>query len=200
MLTPPFSSTPRQPLERLYQGLDNLASPERYLFTPADMRALVAGISDEAYRALLSRAAKGGKLERVCRGLYIYHPAKPVPGLLLLHAAARLRAHEFNYISLETALSDSGVISQIPMNWVTLMSSGRTSTIDCGRWGKIEFIHTRQKPAGLSQHLSYDTGCRLWRASIAQAIRDMKMTRRNLDLIDWSIVNESINQSMKIKT
>lgn len=192
MMTLSFLSKYRQPLDRLYQGLDQLASPQRYLFTPSDMRVLVADISDDAYRALLSRAAKGGKLERVCRGLYVYHPAKPVPGLMLFHAAARLRAHEFNYISLETALSDSGVISQIPMNWITLMSSGRTSTINCGRWGKIEFIHTRQQPADLSRHLSYDTDCRLWRASIAQAIRDMKMTRRNLDLIDWSLADEPL--------
>lgn len=192
MITPSFLAKHRQPLDRLYQGLDRLASPQRYLFTPSDMRVLVGDISDDAYRALLSRAAKGGKLERVCRGLYVYHPAKPVPGLMLFHAAARLRAHEFNYISLETALSDSGVISQIPMNWITLMSSGRTSTIDCGRWGKIEFIHTRQQPADLSRHLSYDTDCRLWRASIAQAIRDMKMTRRNLDLIDWSLADEPL--------
>ncbi|HHU95355.1 MAG TPA: hypothetical protein GXX62_09795, partial [Alcaligenaceae bacterium] len=62
MLTPLLSPTPRQPLRRLYEGLDRLASPKRYLFTPADMRALVADISDEAYRALLSRAAKGGRL------------------------------------------------------------------------------------------------------------------------------------------
>ncbi len=29
-----------QPLERLYQGLDKVATPERYLFTPADMRVM----------------------------------------------------------------------------------------------------------------------------------------------------------------
>lgn len=34
-----------QPIRRLYQGLDALASPERYLFTPSDMRALVPDIS-----------------------------------------------------------------------------------------------------------------------------------------------------------
>lgn len=187
----PFSSG-QQPLQRLWQGLDRLATPERYLFTPADMRALVADISDEAYRALLSRAGKSGKLERVCRGLYIYHPAKPVPGRLLFHAAARLRVHEFNYISLETALSDSGIISQIPMNWITLMSSGRSSIINCGHWGNIEFIHTSQKPAELVQHLHYDSPCRLWRASTHLALRDMRMTRRNLDLINWSLVDESV--------
>lgn len=181
-----------QPLERLYQGLDKLATPERYLFTPADMRVLVGDISDAAYRALLSRAAKGGKLERVCRGLYLYHPAKPVLGRVLFHAAARLRAHEFNYISLETALSDSGVISQIPMNWVTLLSSGRTHNVDCGRWGKIEFIHTRQTAGDLAAHVHYDAECRLWRASVAQAVRDMRRHQRNLDLIDWSLVDELI--------
>ena len=113
MMTLSFLSKYRQPLDRLYQGLDQLASPQRYLFTPSDMRVLVADISDDAYRALLSRAAKGGKLERVCRGLYVYHPAKPVQGLMLFHAAARLRAHEFNYISLETALSDSGLLQKL---------------------------------------------------------------------------------------
>jgi len=53
-------------------------------------------------------------------------------GLVLFHTGARLRASGFNYISLETILSDAGVISQIPMNWITLMSSGRTTTVSCG--------------------------------------------------------------------
>lgn len=42
-----------------------------------------------------------------------------------------------NYISLESALSDAGVISQIPINRVTLMSSGRTATISCGQLGSL---------------------------------------------------------------
>jgi hypothetical protein len=185
-----LQSIPAQPLERLYQGLDALATPERYLFTPADMRVLVGDISDAAYRALLSRAAKGRKLERVCRGVYLYHPAKPVLGSVLFHTAARLRAHEFNYISLETALSEAAVISQTPINWITLLSSGRSQIIDCGRWGKIEFIHTTQTAANLAPHLHYDARCRLWRAKVPQALRDMRRHQRNLDLIDWSAAND----------
>lgn len=181
-----------QPIRRLYDGLGSLATPERYLFTPSDMRALVPDISAEAYRALLSRAAQDGKLERLCRGLYFYRPAQPTTGLLLFHAAARLRAHEFNYISLETALSDAGIISQIPMNWITLMSSGRSSLIKCGAWGTIEFVHTAQKAETLSGQLDYDSRCRMWRANPAQAIRDMRVAKRNLDLIDWSIASEFI--------
>jgi hypothetical protein len=181
-----------QSLPRLYKGLDDVASPERYLFTPSDMRALLPSISDEAYRALLSRAANRDRLERICRGLYLYRPAKPATGRLLFHAAARLRAHEFNYISLETALSDCGIISQIPQSWITIMSSGRSNVIDCGRWGSIEFVHTRQKAAIIANQLVYDNLCGMWRASPAQALRDMRAAKRSLDLVDWSAVNEPI--------
>ena len=46
--------------------------------------------------------------------------------LVLYHAAARLRADALCYLSLESVLSDAGVISQIPINWITLMTSGRS--------------------------------------------------------------------------
>ncbi len=110
----------------------------------------------------------------------------------MYHAAARLRANEFNYISLESVLSDSGVISQIPMNWVTLMSSGRSYIVDCGDFGHIEFIHTKKVPDSIGAQLHYDMRCRLWRASVELAIRDMVLTRRNIDLIDWEAVHEFI--------
>lgn len=179
-----------QPMKRLYDGLSSLATPERYLFTPTDLRCLVSNISADAYRSLLSRASTEGKLERICRGLYLYVPAKANLGDLLFHAAARLRADELNYISLETALSDAGVISQVPINWITVMSSGRSNTISCGRFGTIEFVHTKKKPAALAPELDYDQRCRLWRAKPALALRDMKAAKRNLDLINWDIADE----------
>jgi hypothetical protein len=181
-----------QPMARLLRKLAQLASGERYLFTPDDLRALVPDISEGAYKTLLSRAASEGHLTRVCRGLYLFEAAKPSSGLVLFHAAARLRAMQFNYISLETALSDYGVISQIPINWITLMSSGRSSIIACGHWGSIEFVHTRQKPQDLVGQLHYDARCRLWRATSQQTLRDMKAAKRNMDLIDWSVANELV--------
>lgn len=181
-----------QPMGRLLKELTLLASEERYLFTPDDIRALVPDISDGAYKTLLSRAASDGYLARVCRGLYLFEAARPASGLVLFHAAARLRAMQFNYISLETALSDCGVISQIPINWITLMSSGRSNSISCGRWGTIEFVHTRQKPQDLIGQVHYDSQCRLWRATPQQALRDMRAAKRNMDLIDWSVANELV--------
>lgn len=181
-----------QSIRIMKKGLEKLASRDRYLFTPYDLKGLLPRLSDNAFNALLSRASKEGVLERICRGLYLYPPADPKNGLMLYHAASRLRADEFNYISLETVLSDEGIISQVPINWITLMSSGRCYTMGCGSWGTIEFVHTRQKPAQLQNQLVYDTRCGLWRASVSLAMRDMRVARRSLDLVDWSVANEFI--------
>ncbi len=181
-----------QPLKYLSQWLFNYAGEKHYLFTLHDLRALFPRLSDSAFKTLLSRAVRVELLMRMCRGLYFYKKALPTDGLLLFHAAAALRADEFNYISLESALSDLGVISQIPMNWISIMSSGRSSIISCGDFGTIEFVHTNQKPAELINRLVYDHACGLWRANAVLALRDMKVTHRNCDLIDWDTANELI--------
>ena len=140
-----------QPLKQLAQSLRLLADREHCVFAASDLAAAVPDCGH--FAGLLSRATKTGLLERVCRGIYLY----PVPdyptGHLLFHAAARLRAGEFNYISLETVLSDAGVISQVPMNWISIMTSGRSHVVDCGDYGHIEFVHTAQRPDDVSPGL-----------------------------------------------
>lgn len=181
-----------QPIKQLTRALADLASPEHYLFTQVDLRALLPTLSEVALKTLLSRAVSEGHLARVCRGIYLYERVDYPRGLMLFHAAARLRASTFNYISLETSLSDAGAISQMPINWITLMSAGRSNTIGCGAWGSIEFVHTCKRPDDVALELHYDRRCHLWRASVTLALQDMRATRRNLDLIDWSVVNESV--------
>jgi hypothetical protein len=181
-----------RPCKILINWIEQNANNENYLFSLRDLRALCRDLSDAAFKTLLSRMVKSNYLIRVCRGLYTYKKAIPSTGLLLFHAAAHLRSNEFNYISLETVLSDVGVISQIPINRISIMSSGRSNTILCGEFGTIEFIHTQTKPTDIMDQLSYSSDCRLWRASVSLALRDMKNTHRNLDLINWDIVNEFI--------
>jgi len=171
-----------QPLKKLALTLDALADGEHGLFAPSDLQAAFGSYGQ--LPVLLSRAVKAGLLKRVCRGIYWYPKSNYPLGLLLFHAAARLRANEFNYISLETALSDAGVISQVPMNWITLMSSGRSHLVDCGEFGHIEFVHTAQRPEEIAGQLSYDAARHLWRASEKQALRDMKATKRSMDLVN----------------
>lgn len=181
-----------QPMRLLSDWLQQNANGEHYLFTLLDLRALLPGLSDSSFKTLLSRTVTAGYLERICRGLYTYKKALPSNGLLLYHAAAHLRSNEFNYISLESTLSEAGVISQIPMNWISIMSSGRSNIISCQEFGTIEFIHTKQKPAEIMDNIMYDASCKLWRADIELAIRDMKATRRSCDLIDWGAAHEFI--------
>jgi hypothetical protein len=181
-----------QPIKQLLQVLVELADAEHYLFSLQDLSGALPGRSSSAWKALLGRAEKNGLLKRVCRGLYLYPNVDYPAGLVLYHAASRLRAHDFNYLSLESVLSDAGVISQVPMNWITLMSSGRTYTFNCGNFGHIEFIHTKKSPDRVQSQISYDPRCRLWRASVALALQEMELTRRNTDLVDWEAAHELV--------
>lgn len=181
-----------QSIKVLQNWLLNNANQDHYLFLFQDFRALFPLMSHAAYKALLSRAVKAGYLTRVCRGLYTYKKAIPPTGYFLFQVASLLRTTEFNYISFETVLSNAGVISQIPINWISLMSSGRSAVIPCGEFGTIEFIHTNQKPTDVMHDLFYDGPCGLWRATVVLAIKDMKKTKRNCDLIDWDEVNDPV--------
>jgi len=181
-----------QPLNILVNWLQENTDETHSLFSLQDFHPLFPDLSDTAFKTLLSRAVRLGHLQRVCRGLYVYEKSTPQDGLLLFHAAAYLRSDEFNYISLESALSDAGVISQIPMNWISIVSSGRSNIISCGEFGHIEFVHSNQNPTTIMEQLTYDPICRLWRANIALAIRDMKKMHRNCDLINWDFVNDLI--------
>ncbi|MFK5927451.1 MAG: hypothetical protein QM483_12535 [Desulfuromusa sp.] len=181
-----------QPIKQLAKTLSDLADCEHYLFSLRDLDAIFPDMNVTALKALIGRAEKNGLLKRVCRGLYLYPKVSYPAGLILYHAAARLRADEFNYLSLESVLSDAGVISQVSMGWITLMSSGRSYTVDCGIFGHIEFIHTKKNLDNVAPQLNYDPDCRLWRASVAQALRDMALTRRNTDLVNWEVAREFI--------
>ncbi|MBV5339345.1 MAG: hypothetical protein J0665_07260 [Deltaproteobacteria bacterium] len=181
-----------QPIKTLTRALETLADTDHYLFTLNDLHGATPELGAGAFKALVCRAEKDGILTRFCRGLYLYPKVNYQQGLLLYHAAARLRAGEFTYISLESALSDAGVISQIPINWITLMTSGRSGIISCGAFGHIEYIHTKRRPENLAVHLTYDTRCHLWRASVKLALVDINLTRRSTDLIDMEAAHEFV--------
>ena len=181
-----------QPMKFLSNWLVENANEDHYLFSSSDLRSLLPELSNESFKVLLSRAVQSGYLTRICRSIYLYKKAIKNDGLLLFHTASSLRSDKFNYISLETVLSDSGVISQVPINCISIISSGRSSKISCGAFGTIEFVHTGRRPDEIMCHLSYDAKCGMWRASVSLALQDMKTTHRNCDLIDWDIANELI--------
>lgn len=181
-----------QPVRILESVLSEYAKNGRFLFTASDLRPLLPNLSDAAFKTLLSRSVDSKILTRLCRGLYLCEKNYQPDGLLLFHAAAILRPQSFNYLSLETILSEAGIISQIPINWISIMSSGRSNTIQCGQFGTIEYIHTEQKPSDIKDELTYDKKYGFWKASVKLALRDMKITKRAQDLINWDIANDFI--------
>jgi len=182
-----------QPIKRLTAWLESNATKNNYLFTASSLKALFPDLSDGAFKALLSRATQSHTIIRICRGIYAAQRAMVFDGRLLFYVAGMLRFQNFNYLSLETVLSDSGIISQIPIARIFVMTSGRKGLIQCGHYGSIEFTHTNKKPRDLLDKLIYDPDCRMWRANIQLALQDMNQTKRTTrDLIDWEIADEFI--------
>jgi predicted transcriptional regulator of viral defense system len=176
--------------EQLRKILDTLSDESHYLFSLEYLSSIFSELDKPALKNLVSRSARKEIIERICSGVYLNPRAPFHPGYLLYHTAALLRASCFSYLSMESVLSDAGIISQVPISWISLMTSGRSYTFDCGKWGTIEFVHTKKKPATLVDQISYDSTIRLWRASVPLAVQDMKDAGRPLDLIDWGALEE----------
>lgn len=181
-----------QPMFELIRSLRDFADAKNRVFALSDLRALLTGHNEGAFKSVVTRLERRGELIRVCRGIYILPDSTLRGSDLLGRTAASLRAGFFNYLSLETVLSEAGVISQIPVNRLTLMSSGRSGVTACGAYGSLEFVHTRRKAEDMMPFLTYDPQLHLWRASVQLALRDMRATRRDTGLLNQEAANEFI--------
>ena len=166
------------------QSLQSLSSEQTYLYSTADLRALMPNLSEEAFKSLIHRLCKVGPLRRLVKDIFLYSPVPISHGDILFHVASKLRDYHFNYLSLETVLSRAGMISQVPVQWISLMSSGRSYTITVKGFGTIEFVHTKKRPSQVMKYLHYDHDLRLWVGDTDLAIQDMKHTHRNMGLVN----------------
>lgn len=181
-----------QNIKKLQKTLDSLADSDHYLFTISDLSQIFPELSYSALKALISRSERAEILKRVCKGIYIYERASSPMGMVLYHTASRLRAGFFNYLSLESVLSEAGIISQIQMNWISFMSTGRSAIIECGNFGTIEFVHTKKKIETIVDDIYYDEKYNIWKSTVKLALKDMKSTGRSMELIDWSAADEFV--------
>jgi len=177
---------------RIIKELHRLADAEHYLFSASHLQSLLPDHSGTAFRSLLTRLCQRGDLQRVCRGVYLV-PWVPYPrGEVLYHTAALWGAAKFCYLSLENILSDAGVISQMPLQHLSLMTSGRRQQLDCGTWGCLEWVHTSRRPEAVVGRVYFDSRIRLWRANVGLAMEDMRRTGRSMDLIQQEVLAEFI--------
>jgi predicted transcriptional regulator of viral defense system len=162
----------------------------RYVFTLADLNKVFAEDSPKTLQAGLNRLVKDGLLSRPVRGVYVFNFAHSRDSYTIEHIARALRRGEYNYVSLESALSEYGIISQIPIDRLTVMTTGRKGTY-ATPFGTIEFTHTKRQQqdilAGMVQ-----TNRPLKIATPEYALRDLKRVGRNVHLVnEKAILNDA---------
>lgn len=178
---------------RLPDAIKTLTSwsrKDRVVFTGNELRKLFPNDGEAAFRKGLHRLVAQGVLIRLSRGLFIFALSDRHDPHLLEKIAVTLRRGHYNYLSLESALSEYGVISQVPLAGITVMTTGRSGTFETP-YGRIEFTHTKRPADDILEH-TRDVGRPLRLATPSAASRDLRRVGRNEHLIDDEELVEAI--------
>ena len=159
-----------------------------WAFTPPSFSALMGGIQPAYLKLMMKRLSDQRILIRAARGVYVNPHARSLPPDVRRGLLRFLRPREITYVSLESKLSEAGVISQITtaLTCMTTGSSGRFET----PWGAVEFIHTDRTIEVGTDVTAQDDGT--LEATIRTAARDLRRVGRNLDLIDEESLAEAV--------
>ncbi len=161
----------------------------RYVFTLNDLTKLFPEDTQRSLQAGLSRLIESGLLMRIAKGIYL-NPLSRHKGVNTIEQIAKtIRRGEYNYISLESALSEYGVISQIPMDRLTVVTTGRKGEYKTP-FGTIEFTHTKRTLSNIIGSIK-NTGRPLRIATKNTAYRDLNRVGRNTHLVEQGMINES---------
>lgn len=160
----------------------------RYIFTYRDLTKVFPEDSPRALQAGLKRLVQQGLLMNVAKGIYLYAFSQHKGSNTLEQIAKTIRRGEYNYISLESALSEYGAISQIPIDRLTVMTTGRKGEYKTP-FGTIEFTHTKRPVADIINN-RIDVGRPLKLANKVAAYRDLKRVGRNTHLVEERVIYE----------
>lgn len=155
----------------------------RYVFTRRQLAKLFSGDSPKAFSEGLNRLVRSGLLVRACRGVYVNPQAHSFDSRVIERIAQALRPGAYSYVSLESLLSEAGAISQIPLDRLTVMTTGRKGSYSTP-YGVIEFTHTRRPVVEVVQNIRQVEGRPLRLATPSIAWRDLKRVGRNVQLVD----------------
>lgn len=171
------------------QQLADYDAKGRYVFTHRDLTKVFSNDSPRSLQAGLGRLVKAGLLVRAAKGIYVNALTRHHGENTLEQIAKTIQRGEYNYISLESALSEYGAISQIPIDRLTVMTTGRKGEYKTP-FGTIEFTHTKRPLSDILKQI-VDTGRPLKLARKSAAYRDLKRVGRNTHLVDEEVMNEN---------
>jgi hypothetical protein len=147
----------------------------------------MGGVERGYLKLMMKRLSDQGVLIRAARGVYVNPTARSSPADIRRGLLRFLRPREISYVSLESKLSEAGVISQIATT-LTCMTTGSPAWFDTP-WGAVEFTHTERQ---IEIGTAVIPGEVTLEATIRTAIRDLRRVGRNLDLIDDDILADAI--------
>ena len=153
------------------------------IHTTAELAAMLGERPSAALTKLLSDSVQKGLLRRVAKGLFESRITPPEATTVIYKIAKKLRPGVISYVSLESQLSASGLISQLPIDRLTLVTKGRSGVFNTP-YGVIEFTHSKKKLNHIAAQLNFDPAIQMYRASDQQALADLKDCNRNLGLLE----------------
>lgn len=154
-----------------------------YVFSNHDLHKLFPRDSFKTFNEGLRRLVKSGLLKHACRDVYVNENARQFDSYAIERIAKTLRRGEYSYVSLESMLSEYGVISQIPIDRITIMTTGRKGIYNTA-YGVIEFTHTKRSVTDILENTIKIKNRPLRMASKQAALRDLKRVGRNMDLVN----------------
>lgn len=144
--------------------------------------------NEKCLQVALNRHCKNGIIAQCSKGVYM-NPRTKKPPFYLEALAGILRDNATFYLSLESRLSEEGLISQIP-NRLTFISQGR-SQIFKTPCGLIEFVHSQKKAKDFLKSCFFDKDRKIYIASQEQAIKDIYKHNRSVDLYEEEMRKEA---------
>ena len=160
----------------------------RYVYTGGDLAKLFPRDGARALQAGLGRLVRSGLLLRAGRGVYVFALSRHRGPDTIEQVARTLRRGAYNYVSLESALSQHGAISQVPPDRLTVMTTGRKGEY-ATPFGVIEFTHTRRPLRDILAG-ARRVGRPLRLACKQAAWRDLRRVGRNTHLVDQEALRE----------
>jgi len=170
---------------RYETALDILEAQDKqdnFVFHIRDLKRLFQYKENPAFYAALRNFVNKGLLKKAGRSIYVFSKTHQNETAILNKLVLAFRQGEYCYTSLETVLSEHGVISQMLLDRITVMTTGRAGTFKTP-WGVIEYTHTSRNVLNFWQELR--TGIQgLKEATVEIAWRDLKRVGRNVNMVD----------------